>query len=130
MATNGLTERNVQTREETQSNKKFVKPAVNIIETKEGLTLTANIPGTSKDALDVNVEKEILIITAPVTRDLPGNVGYTEFELASYYRQFSIPASLDHKKDKTDLTNSIFNLRTPKVEAAKPRKIEIKVSCQ
>ncbi|TLM98180.1 Hsp20/alpha crystallin family protein, partial [bacterium] len=45
MAANSLTERNdertVPTREETRSSEKFIKPAVNIIETEEGLTLTA-----------------------------------------------------------------------------------------
>ena len=132
MAASELTERNnertVQAREETRSSEKFIKPAVNIIETEEGLTLTADIPGASKESLDVNVEKGILTITAPVSRDMPGNSGYTEFELASYYRQFSIPESLDHVKAKADLANGILTLRIPKAEAAKPRKIEIKVS--
>jgi len=132
MAASDLTERNdernVPSREETRSSEKFIKPAVNIIETEEGLTLTADIPGASKDTLDVNVEKGILTITAPVSREMPGNAGYTEFELASYYRQFSIPESLDHVKAKADLANGILTLRIPKAEAAKPRKIEIKVS--
>ncbi|MDA8415271.1 MAG: Hsp20/alpha crystallin family protein [Desulfobacteraceae bacterium] len=132
MAANDLTERNdersVQSREETRSTEKFLKPAVNIIETEEGLTLLADIPGASKGDLNVNVEKGILTITAPVTRDMPGNAGYTEFELASYYRQFAIPESLDHEKAKADLSNGVLTLRIPKAEAAKPRKIEIQVS--
>lgn len=132
MAVNGLTERkderNVQAREETRSNDKFIKPAVNIIETEEGLVLTADIPGASKEMLDVNIEKGILAISAPVSWVMPGNAGYTEFELASYYRQFSIPESLDHAKAKADLVNGILTLRVPKAEAAMPRKIEIKVS--
>jgi HSP20 family molecular chaperone IbpA len=127
-----LTERNdertVQSREETRSSEKFIKPAVNIIETEEGLTLTADIPGASKDALDVNVEKGILTISAPASRDMPGNAGYSEFELASYYRQFSIPESLDHGKARAEMSNGILTLRVPKAEAAKPRRIEIKVS--
>jgi HSP20 family protein len=121
-------ERTVQSREETRSYEKFIKPAVNIIETEEGLKLTADIPGASKESLDVNVEKGILTITAPVSREMPGNAGYTEFELASYYRQFSIPESLDHEKARAELANGILTLRVPKAEAAKPRKIEIKVS--
>ncbi|HKZ17191.1 MAG TPA: Hsp20/alpha crystallin family protein [Geobacteraceae bacterium] len=32
------------------------------------------------------------------------------FELASYYRQFSIPESLDHEKATADLTNGILTL--------------------
>ena len=131
MSANNITERNdernVQTREETRSNDKYIRPAVNIIETEEGLTLTADLPGASKDSLDVNVEKGILTISAPVSHTMPGQSAYTEFGLANYYRQFSIPESLDHEKAKAEFTNGILTLRVPKAEVAKPRKIEVKV---
>jgi len=132
MTANGLTERNdektLQAREETRSSEKYLKPAVNIIETEEGLTLTADIPGASRETLDINVEKGILTISAPVSWNMPGNPGYTEFELGSYYRQFSIPEVLDNEKATADLSHGILTLRVPKAEAAKPRKIEIKVA--
>jgi len=131
MANSSLPERNsektMQTREDTRSNEKYIRPAVNIIETEQGLTLTADIPGASKDTLDINVEKGILTISAQVSRSMPGTSSYTEFELGSYYRQFSIPESLDHEKATADLANGILTLRIPKAEAAKPRKIEITV---
>jgi len=132
MAANGITEsnteRNLQSREETRSNEKFIKPSVNIIETDEGLMLIADVPGATKETLDISVEKGILTITAPASRQMPGNRGYTEFELASYYRQFSIPESLNHEMAKADLSKGILTLTIPKAEAAKPRKIAISVS--
>jgi len=132
MAANSITERNderhVQTREETRSNEKYIRPAVNIIETEEGLVLTADIPGASKDALDVNVEKGILTISAPAQHSVPGTSAYREFELASYYRQFTIPESLDHEKAKAEFTNGILTLRVPKAEIAKPKRIAVQVS--
>lgn len=131
MAANSITERNdernVQAREDTRSNEKFIRPAVNIIETEEGLTLTADIPGAAKESLDVNVEKGILTISAPVRHAIPGQSAYTEFELANYYRQFTIPESLDHGKAKADFANGILTLRVPKAEIAKPKRIEVKV---
>ncbi len=131
MAVNGLTERsddrNVQAREETRSNDKYLRPAVNIIETEEGLVLTADIPGAAKDGLDVNVEKGILTISAPAHHAVPGTSVYREFELANYYRQFSIPESLDHEKAKAEYLNGILTLRIPKAEVAKPRRIEVRV---
>lgn len=132
MAANSLTERNdernVQTREETRSNEKYIRPAVNIIETEEGLVLTADIPGASKDALDVNVGKGILTISAPAQHTAPGTSAYREFELASYYRQFTIPESLDHEKAHADYANGILTLRIPKAEVAKPKRIAVQVS--
>jgi len=131
MAANSLTERNderdVQTREETRSKEKYIRPAVNIIETEEGLILTADIPGAAKETLDVNVEKGILTISAPTSHTMPGQPVYQEFELANYYRQFSIPESLDHGKAKADFTNGILTLTVPKAEAAKPKRIDVKV---
>ena len=130
MGANSLTERHddktIQSREETRSNEKYIKPAVNIIETEEGLTLTADIPGASKNNLNVNVEKGILTINAPASLSMPGSQIYSEFELSTYYRQFSIPESLDHEKAHAEYTNGILTLRIPKAEIAKPRKIEIK----
>ncbi len=132
MAANSLTERNdernLQTREETRSNEKYIRPAVNIIETEDGLVLTADIPGASKDALDVNVEKGILTISAPARHTAPGTSAYREFELASYYRQFTIPESLDHEKAHADYANGILTLRIPKAEVAKPKRIAVQVS--
>jgi len=132
MAADSLTERNkensVQTREETRSHDKFIRPAVNIIETEEGLVLTADIPGATKEALDVNVEKGILTISAPAESSMPGTPTYREFELGSYYRQFSIPESLDHDKAKAEYVNGILTLRVPKAQTAKPKRITVKVA--
>jgi len=131
MAANSLTERNdernVQAREETRSNEKYIRPAVNIIETEDGLVLTADIPGATKETLDVNVEKGILTISAPAKHSLTGVSAYREFELANYYRQFAIPESLDHEKAKAEYANGILTLRVPKAEIAKPKRVEIQV---
>ena len=132
MAADSLTERNkensVQTREETRANDKFIRPPVNIIETEEGLVLTADIPGATKEALDVNVEKGILTISAPAETSMPGTPTYREFELGSYYRQFSIPESLDHDKAKAEYVNGILTLRIPRAQTAKPKRIAVKVA--
>ncbi len=132
MAPNSLTERNdtmnVQPREETRSNERFIRPAVNIIETEEGLFVTADLPGAAKENIDVNVEKGVLTISAPAEISMPGSTVYREFELGSYFRQFTIPETLDHGKAKADFANGILTLRIPKAEIAKPRRIEVQVS--
>lgn len=131
MATNSLTERNeerdVQAREETRSSERYLRPAVNIIEDEEGLVMTADIPGASKESLEVNVEKGILTISAPARHTVPGTSAYREFELATYYRQFAIPESLDHDKTHADYVNGILTLRIPKAEVAKPKRIAVQV---
>jgi HSP20 family molecular chaperone IbpA len=131
MAANSMTERNdersVQTREDTRSNERFIRPAVNIVETEEGLFLTVDLPGATKEGIDVNVEQGILTISAPAQSSPLGTSVYREFELGSYYRQFTIPESLDHQKARADYNNGILTLRIPKAEIAKPKRIEVQV---
>ncbi|MHB8121077.1 MAG: Hsp20/alpha crystallin family protein [Desulfuromonadaceae bacterium] len=118
--------KSVQAREETRASERYLKPPVDIIETADGLTVIVDIPGASKETVDINVDKGVLTVNAPVTRCMPGHPIYTEFELAQYYRQFAMPEILDHEKAKAEFNNGVLILKSPLAEAAKPRKIEIK----
>lgn len=121
-------EKSLQSREETRANEQYIKPAVDIFETDDGLTLIADIPGAAKNTMDISVEKGILTLNAPVSVSMPGRSLYTEFEFAHYYRQFSIPETLDHERAKAEFCDGVLTLKVPTAEAAKPRKIEVKVA--
>ena len=118
--------KNLQSHEETRASERYLKPPVDIIETADGLTVIVDIPGASKETVDINVDKGVLSVSAPVSRCMPGRPIYTEFELAQYYRQFAMPETLAHEKAKAEFNNGVLILRSPLAEAAKPRKIEIK----
>lgn len=132
MAVNHLTdqgsERSLQSREETRAPEKFLRPAVNIVENETGLMLTADLPGATKETLEIHVEKGILTISAPVSAKAKGRAIYSEFEWAPYYRQFQIPDAIDQSKMKAEFRNGLLTLQLPKMEAAKPRRIEISVA--
>ena len=132
MANNEVTTRHQETtnqnREETRAPDRFLRPAVNIIEDETGLVLTADLPGASKQTLDVNVEKGIITINAPVSREMPGRPVYSEFEWAPYYRQFQIPDLIDQGSVKAEFNNGVLTLHLPKAEAAKPRRIEVSIA--
>jgi len=117
-----------QSREETRAPERFLRPAVSIVEDEAGLLLTADLPGTTKEALDIHVEKGILTISAPVSRQMPGRPVYSEFEWAPYYRQFQIPDLIDQAKVKAEFNNGVLTLQLPKAEAAKPRRIEVRIT--
>ena len=119
-------ENNVQDSEETRSRERYIKPAVDIIETDNGLVLAADIPGATKESLDINIEKGILTVNAPASDIMQGQPIYTEFELADYYRQFSISETLDHENVTAGFLNGILTLKIPVSKATKPHKIEIK----
>lgn len=115
-------------REETRAPERFLRPAVNITENESGLVLMADLPGAAKQSLDVNVDKGILTINAPVSREMPGRPIYNEFEWACYYRQFQIPDTIDQAQVKAEFNNGVLTLRLPKAEAAKPRRIEVSIA--
>ncbi|BCS52947.1 Hsp20/alpha crystallin family protein [Geobacter sp. SVR] len=129
MSVNSITqsndERDLQTRESTRAPERYVRPAVNIIEREEELILAADIPGASKETIDINVDKGILTITAPLSRSMPGRSVYAEFELAPYFRQFQIPENIQQEKTIASFSNGVLLLRLQKAEAARPRQIKI-----
>jgi HSP20 family molecular chaperone IbpA len=118
-------ERTITGREETRNMESYIRPAVDIFETDEGLTLMADLPGVAKEGLDVGIEKGILTIKGSVTGETGGNDLYREFTLANFYRQFQLPDEIDPEKTRAELKNGVLTLNLQKAEAAKPRRIEI-----
>lgn len=112
-------------REETRNAVNFVRPAVDISETEDGLTLVADIPGVDKGGLNVGIDQGILTIEGKAEPSRQGQALFREFELVNYYRQFQLPAEIDAEKIAAELRNGVLTLRLPKSAAAKPRRIEI-----
>ncbi len=112
-------------REGTLSRENYVKPAVDIFETEEELVLTADIPGVSKEHLDIGIDKGILTLRGHAESSLKGDVIYRDFQLTNYYRQFELPDAIDAEKTRAEVKNGVLTLHLAKQEAAKPRRIEI-----
>ena len=112
-------------REDTRSAERYLRPAVDIRETEEGLTIFADLPGVKKEGLEINIDKGVLTIDAKASPAPRGRELYREFELLNYYRQFQLPEIIDPDKTRADFANGVLALRLFKAEAAKPRRIEI-----
>jgi len=114
-------------REDTRAQERYITPPVDIFETKDGLTVVADLPGVEQKALDVRVADGILTIHGKTAHIAPGTPVEREFELLNFYRQFELPEELDSEKIAAELKHGVLTLNLPKKEKAKPRKIEVSV---
>ena len=104
----------------------YYTPAVDIFETEEAITLLAELPGVSKEALDIDVEDRQLTITAGVKEDEAGlQPLYTEYGIGGFTRSFRLGDTIDQGRISATLTDGVLTLVLPKAERLKPRKIEI-----
>ncbi len=123
--TNSVENRAPERREDTRSTERYLRPAVDIIETEAGLTITADLPGVGKEGLEIGIDKGILTIQGRASMESRRNDIYREFELMNYYRQFQLPEVIDQDKTVAEYANGVLTLRLFKAEAAKPRRIEV-----
>jgi HSP20 family protein len=114
--------------EPTKTGITFV-PTVDIYETEEALTLVADMPGVSPEGIRIDLKDDQLTVAGEVFES-GGNqerVLLKEYETGNYIRQFALGEVIDQSKITAQLKNGVLTLVLPKVEKAKPRRIEIKV---
>lgn len=104
-------------------------PPVDIFEDENGFTLIADMPGVSKDQLNVRVAGDNLVIEGQAAVPEIGGMElvYSEIQSPQYRRSFTLSRELDPAKIDAKLQNGVLRVRIPKAEQAKPRRIEINV---
>jgi HSP20 family protein len=121
MANKDMTTRN----DEIRAPQRAIRPAVDIYETEQGLTMLADLPGVAKDGLSIDIDQGVLTLRGDVGSTGRGDSLHREFALGSYYRRFTLPDELDFDKVTAELKDGVLTLTMPKAEAAKPRRIEV-----
>jgi len=104
-------------------------PATDIYETSENYSLKMEMPGVSKENLEITLENNELEISGKV--DLEESTGkelkYSEYRLGNYYRKFKVGNDIDMDSVKAELDNGILTVVLNKSERVKPKKIAISV---
>ena len=103
-------------------------PPVDVIEDGEGITLRADLPGVSKDGLEVGIDGDTLTITGTVRLGEGANLQkvYAEVRVAEYKRTFVLSRDLDAQKIEAAMKDGVLTVRVPRAEQAKPRRIAVK----
>ena len=106
-----------------------LQPAVDIFETRDGITLRADMPGVDKEGLNIEVDKDRLLIEGDLSIDMPKEMEplYAGVRATHYSRTFSLSSELDAGGIQASLKDGVLNVHIPKREELKPRKVEVRV---
>jgi HSP20 family protein len=104
-------------------------PTVDVYENTKEFTVVAKMPGVSSEKLSVEVEGDTLRIEGEVeSLATEGDtVVFEESQAARYVRAFRLGRNLDSSHIEASLKNGILRVKVPKLEIARPRKVEIAV---
>ena len=104
----------------------YVTPEVNIFETKEGYLLEAEMPGVSKDGLEITLEgNELTIIGRRRPEQQVGEPLFRECHAYDYRRMFELDPAIDTSKVSAKIEQGVLTLTLPKSEKVKPRKVVV-----
>lgn len=110
-----------------QPQRGYLHPPVNVVETKEGYLLEAEMPGVSKDGLEVLLEENELTIVGHRGGFAPAGAQplYRESVDRDFRRSFVLDPTIDTAKISARMERGVLTLTLPKAEKVKPRKISV-----
>ena len=105
-------------------------PHVDVIETDEELTLTAELPGLSENDVTINLENSVLSVSGEKTAirnedETEQRSHVWERKYGSFNRSFTLPRTVSTEDISALFENGVLTIHMPKVPGAKGRTIEI-----
>jgi HSP20 family protein len=106
-------------------------PAVDVQEDNDSFYVYAELPGMSKENIDISLHDGTLSICGERKQDKRyenAEMLRSERFLGRFQRTFSLPAPVNAGKVKATYTDGILRVTLPKAEEAKPKQIQVSVS--
>jgi HSP20 family protein len=102
-------------------------PPVDLYETEDRFVLSAELPGLTRDDIDINVQDGTLTIhgSRPSSSIPCERYHRVERGHGAFVRRFSVHAAVDVEHVTADLKDGVLTLTLPKSAAALPRRIEV-----
>jgi HSP20 family protein len=116
--------RNLRARDEEEAS---LIPAVDICEDAEGITLIADMPGVSRDRLDIQIDGDNLSLDGEASIEMPEGMEalYADIRATHYRRSFTLSRELETGKISAQMKDGVLTLKIPKRAELQPRKIEV-----
>jgi HSP20 family protein len=103
-------------------------PAMDLVETDEHFVLRADLPGMTESDVNIELEDNVLTVSGErkAERQEKGEGFYrVERSFGSFSRALTLPKGIDPEGVKAEFDNGVLEVRVPKPEQRKPRKITI-----
>ena len=106
-----------------------LRPRVDIYEDAEGIRLIADMPGVSRERLNIEVDKDMLLVEGDARIEMPEGMEavHADVRATRYRRSFALSSELDVDKIDASLKDGVLNVSIPKRAEIQPRKIEVNV---
>ncbi len=104
-------------------------PRVDLEETADAYLIHMDLPGLSKKDLNISFHEGVLTVSGDrkmETREEKSNFVHVERQFGRFYRSFTLPKAVDESKIEASYKDGVLLIRVPKVEAVRPRQIEVK----
>ena len=104
-------------------------PAIDVVGDADKVTLKAELPGMSKDDVEVYLDNGVLTISGEKKQckcDESTERYYNECRYGRFTRQVRLPEGLDAEKIDAQFADGVLTVTVPKSEKIKPRRIELK----
>lgn len=103
-------------------------PAVDIQETDDGYRLQVELPGLSKDDVQITLENNVLRLSGErkfEKETKKENYHRIERTYGTFSRSFALPTQVSSDKVEATFKDGVLSILVPKAEQAKPRRISI-----
>ena len=111
---------------ERQATEQFIAPPATVLENADGYTLEVEMPGVSKENLEMWVENnELTILGRRALPTVEGTLIHRESRPENFRRSFELDPSIDAGRISAKIEQGVVTLTLPKAEQVKPRKIAV-----
>ena len=106
------------------------RPISDVYETGDSLVFTMELPGFDKSEIEVTVNNGYLEVKGEHKAQEKEDRTYRQVQRwhGRFQRSFRLPRSLDRDKVSAELRNGVLSIGIPKLEAAKPKQIAVRVN--
>ena len=103
-------------------------PQVDIVETEDALEIFADMPGVTRDTVEVTLEQRVLRIHGRAEMPLPEGLAplYLEYQPGDYERAFTLSDAVDPAGIEARVRGGVLHLKLPKAGPAKRQRIEVR----